>query len=196
MNHEHILWLSLSDLSVPCVQTLWEDSLIYLGLIVLLILCYSFIAVSSRRSLRSLLRCIVCSPLWEDSHNMAQSRCSSCCFLGWSGGANYNITTGIRCSTANIQSTVDLQKNKKKQNVCLSEIREKKCDTNIQLTFWFYWTCRLNTHCKLFTNNSVSVSFTDCICVVLLKQVAFVFVCCMYPPCISLLCVCFFGSNL
>ena len=114
MNHEHILWLSLSDLSVPCVQTLWEDSLIYLGLIVLHILCYSFIAVSSRRSLRSLLRCIVCSPLWEDSHNTAQSRCSSCCFLGWSGGANYNITTGIRCSTANIQSTVDLQKNKKK----------------------------------------------------------------------------------
>lgn len=66
MNHDHIRWLSLSDLSVPCVQTLWEDSVIYLGLIVLLIRRYSFIAFSSQRSLRSLPHCIICS-LWLPS---------------------------------------------------------------------------------------------------------------------------------
>lgn len=48
MNHEHILWLSLSDLSVPRVQTLREDSVIYLELIVLLMLRYSFIAFQAK----------------------------------------------------------------------------------------------------------------------------------------------------
>lgn len=31
MNHEHIVWLSLSDLPVPCLQTLWGDLVMLLG---------------------------------------------------------------------------------------------------------------------------------------------------------------------
>lgn len=30
MNHEYILWLSLSDLSEPRIQSLWEDVAIYI----------------------------------------------------------------------------------------------------------------------------------------------------------------------
>ena len=68
INHEYILRLSLSDLSVPCVQSLWEVT--YLGLIILLILCYSFFFINFFSHTSSLYG-IICSlwPLYLIKHS-------------------------------------------------------------------------------------------------------------------------------